>query len=136
MACVWCGDMLRNRWTLVLLLLAVIGGALLAQSDRVIERFLPQAQAENALAQYIIGAQYKKLGDKENARLWLRKSADRGNQAAAGFLANFLGGSRLLPDLRCHKRSEEHLPQGRVCAELAVHSRAAELLPGLRKPLN
>ena len=35
----------RNRWTVVLLRLALIGGAPLAQGDRIIERFLPQAQA-------------------------------------------------------------------------------------------
>ena len=56
----------RNRWTVVLLPLAVIGGALLAR-------------AGNAQAPYIVGANAASLADRENARPRLRKSADLGN---------------------------------------------------------
>jgi hypothetical protein len=63
-----------------------------AQNDAILQRFLPKAQAGDAQAQYTVGARYYQLHDLANAKLWMQKSAAQGNQPAAGFLQNFLGG--------------------------------------------
>jgi hypothetical protein len=63
-----------------------------AQSDPILQRFLPKAQAGDAQAQYLVGSRYYQLHDIPNAKLWLQKSAAQGNQQAAGFLKYQLGG--------------------------------------------
>jgi TPR repeat protein len=67
-----------------------------AQNDPILTRFLPQAQAGNAQAQYTVGARYYQMQDLANAKLWLQKSAVQGNQQAAGFL-NMINGSGSTP---------------------------------------
>ena len=82
---------------IVLLLLPVEFSS--AQNDAIVQRYLPQAQAGDAKAQYMLGAHYYQIHDNENARLWLKKSADQGNQQAAGMLnyfANGPGGMQML----------------------------------------
>jgi hypothetical protein len=68
-----------------------------AQSDAILQRFLPKAQAGDAQAQYTVGARYYPLHDLNTAKLWLQKSASQGNPQAAGFLNSFLGGGASTP---------------------------------------
>src|SRR5580658_1693903 len=58
-------------------ILTLFSTALLAfaQNDPILVRFLPQAQAGDAQAQYTVGARYYQMQDLPNAKLWLQKSA-------------------------------------------------------------
>jgi hypothetical protein len=77
--------------TLAAVMIAAFGAC--AQSDPILQRFLPQARAGNPQAEYAVGARYYQMGDKADAKQWLQKAAAQGNQQAAGFLKYFLGGA-------------------------------------------
>jgi hypothetical protein len=90
--------MIHLRKLLVMILVTFVSGQIAgAQSDAILQRFLPKAQAGDAQAQYTVGARYYQLHDLNNAKLWLQKSASQGNSQAAGFLNNFLGGGASTP---------------------------------------
>jgi hypothetical protein len=83
---------------LLMVLVSIVCGQIAgAQSDAILQRFLPKAEAGDAQAQYIVGSRYYQLHDTNNAKLWLQKSAAQGNQQAAGFLHSFLGGGAPAP---------------------------------------
>jgi TPR repeat protein len=84
----------KNVRILLFVVLTLFSTALLAfaQNDPILARFLPQAQAGDAQAQYTVGARYYQMQDLPNAKLWLQKSAAQGNQQAAGFLNMINGG--------------------------------------------
>jgi TPR repeat protein len=122
--------MIHLRKVLVMVLISIVFGQITgAQSDAILQRFLPKATAGDAQAQYIVGSRYYQLHDINNAKLWLQKSAAQGNQQAAGFLSSFLGAGAPAPV------SSAAPPAGMALPGNAAMAGAAGLCPGSGRSL-